>query len=249
MAAIWKGAHPRNFQSGRPGGHRPEAIVIHIMDGSLTGTDSWFNDPRSEVSAHYGVGKNGEVHHYVRETDTAFHAGTVVRPTWPLLKRGINPNFYTIGIEHEGFGERGQAWPKAMLDASLDLVREIAQRWRIATDADHIIGHKMIRASKPHCPGAGLDLPLYIQQLGGVAAPPLPAAPETAVSLTARIVRNVHLRPSPRTDGVPLRTLLPTETFEAVAMARGESVNGNDRWLRNNSSEYIWAGNTDRPDG
>ena len=79
MAAIWKGAV--NYAAGRRG-WTPEAIVIHVMDGSLSGTDSWFNNPASGVSAHYGVGKDGVIHQYVQENDTAFHAGTIVNPVW-----------------------------------------------------------------------------------------------------------------------------------------------------------------------
>ena len=60
---IWKGAHSQNFHPERAGYH-PEAVVLHIMDGSLIGTDSWFNDAKSQVSAHYGVGRTGEVHQY-----------------------------------------------------------------------------------------------------------------------------------------------------------------------------------------
>jgi N-acetyl-anhydromuramyl-L-alanine amidase AmpD len=248
MTAIWKGAHSSNFQAGRPNGHRPRAIVIHIMDGSLVGTDSWFNDRASGVSAHYGIGKAGTVHQYVRETDTAFHAGTVVRPTWPLLKPGINPNYYTIGIEHEGFGGPGTSWPKGMLEASVALVGDIARRWGIPLDADHIIPHRAIRATKPHCPGRGVDLGAY---LAHVAAAPRAAEPaeETIASFTARIVSNAYVRREPRRDTVPLRTLLPGDGFPVVAVARGEDVSGNDRWLRNPAGEYLWAGNTDRPLG
>src|SRR4051812_2092827 len=107
MTPIWKGA--ANFAPGRRG-WRPEAIVIHVMDGSLVGTDSWFNNRVSGVSAHYGIGKDGEVHQYVKETDTAYHAGTIKNPTWSLIRkdaegRYINPNYYTIGVEHAGWGE------------------------------------------------------------------------------------------------------------------------------------------------
>jgi N-acetyl-anhydromuramyl-L-alanine amidase AmpD len=41
------------------------------MDGTLAGTDAWFTNPASQVSAQYGIGKNGEVHQYVKEEDTA----------------------------------------------------------------------------------------------------------------------------------------------------------------------------------
>src|SRR5881275_244407 len=94
-----------NFVPGRKG-YSPIAIVVHIMEGTLSGTDSWFANPVSQVSAHYGLGKSGEVHQYVKETDTAWHAGRVNAPSWKLIKASgnkyINPNYYTIGIEHEG---------------------------------------------------------------------------------------------------------------------------------------------------
>lgn len=32
-------------------GFRPEAVVVHIMEGTLAGTDSWFKKPASKVSA------------------------------------------------------------------------------------------------------------------------------------------------------------------------------------------------------
>src|SRR5258708_18197834 len=38
----------------------------------------------------------------MKEEDTAFHAGVLVNPTWTLLRPGVNPNSYTIGVEHEG---------------------------------------------------------------------------------------------------------------------------------------------------
>ena len=53
MAIQWIGSP--NKDKGREG-FRPEAIVIHIMEGTLTGTDAWFKSEESGVSAHYGVG-------------------------------------------------------------------------------------------------------------------------------------------------------------------------------------------------
>lgn len=102
MNVQWIGAARENFRKGRPAGFVPQAIVVHIIVGSLGSADSHFNDPQATVSAHYGVGKDGRIHQYVEEADTAYHAGIVVRPSWSLIKPGVNPNFYTIGIEHEG---------------------------------------------------------------------------------------------------------------------------------------------------
>jgi N-acetyl-anhydromuramyl-L-alanine amidase AmpD len=138
-----------NFWAGRKG-YRPEGVVIHIIDGTLVGTDSWFANPASQVSAHYGVGRTGEVHQYVKEEDTAWHAGRVDAPVWKLIKPNINPNLYTIGIEHEGKPE--DVWTDAMKQSSAELVREICQRWQIPIDRNHIVGHFEIFSKKPNCP-------------------------------------------------------------------------------------------------
>jgi N-acetylmuramoyl-L-alanine amidase len=138
-----------NFWVGRKS-YRPETIVIHIMDGTLSGTDSWFANPTSQVSAHYGIGKSGEVHQYVQEADAAWHAGRVDTPVWKLIRPDVNPNLYTIGIEHEG--KPNDVWTEAMKQASAILIREICQRWHIPIDRDHIVGHYEIFAKKPNCP-------------------------------------------------------------------------------------------------
>lgn len=141
-----------NFRAGRAG-YKPEAIVIHIMDGSLIGTDEWFANPKSEVSSHYGIGKTGEIHQYVKEEDQAWHAGRVLRASWKLIKAGVNPNAYTIGIEHEGRPLVNDVWPEAMKKASAELIADIAKRNNISLDRDHVIGHYEIYAGKPNCPG------------------------------------------------------------------------------------------------
>jgi N-acetylmuramoyl-L-alanine amidase len=152
-SAEWIGCVPGNFIHGRPLSLKPEAIVIHIMDGSFASGESVFADPTSHKSAHYGISREGIIHQYVSEDDTAFHAGIVVNPTWKLLKPRVNPNFYTIGIEHEG--RAADVWPEAQLSASASLMAGIAERWKIPVDTDHVIRHHEIRSSKT-CPGIWL---------------------------------------------------------------------------------------------
>lgn len=175
-----------NFSVGRAGNRSPEIIVIHIMDGTLVGTDSWFAAPSSGVSAHYGIGKNGEVHQYVEEKDTAWHAGVVVAPTFNLYKHFVNPNSYTIGIEHEGVAT--SEWSTEMKQASAQLIREVCGRWGIPIDREHIIGHYQIRSTKPNCPATNKDIIDELIQLAkGVTIEP----PQDNVAEAKRLLAEV----------------------------------------------------------
>jgi len=143
--------HPRRCQV--------KMIVVHVMDGTLAGTDAWFAQSVSEVSAHYGIGLDGTVHQYVDEGDEAWHAGVIDDPT-VALEPGANPNWYSIGIEHEGFvaaGRLPRPWSEDQLAASAELIADIAKRYNIPIDTDHVVGHHAIYALH-NCPGP--DCPL-----------------------------------------------------------------------------------------
>lgn len=139
-----------NFYKGR-NGYKPEIIVLHIMDGSLTGTDSWFASPTSQASSHYGVGFNGEVHQYVAEENGAWTQGPHEGATFKLFKPNVNPNYYCLSIEHEGT-DLSKA-PDAQINASVSLIQAMATRWSIPIDRDHVIGHYEVDPHrKPNCP-------------------------------------------------------------------------------------------------
>jgi N-acetylmuramoyl-L-alanine amidase len=191
----WIGCPDSNFRKGRPFGLRPEAVVVHIIDGSFAAGESVFRDPTTQKSAHYAVSRSGEIHQFVDEKDTAFHAGIVVNPTWALLKPRVNPNFYTVGIEHEGRPD--DVWPEAQLSASAALIGQIAARWGIPLDDSHVIRHHQIRASKT-CPGNWLQIGELLKRVPTTLAPgaataaspsavnpadaPSPATPTASVS-------------------------------------------------------------------
>lgn len=153
LAVTWKGSP--NYWRGRRG-YTPHAIVIHIMDGTLVGTDAWFSKRYSFVSAHYGIGVRGQIHQYVDTKNTAWHAGTVRNPSWSGIIKGVNPNLYTIGIEHEG--GPNDIWSDAMKRASAKLIVELSQKYGIRIDRQHVIGHYEIHAGKPNCPAGNKDI-------------------------------------------------------------------------------------------
>jgi N-acetylmuramoyl-L-alanine amidase len=174
MTPEWLGCAESNFRRGRSADLRPKAIVIHISDGSLVSADAWFHNPAAKVSAHYIVAKSGAVHQYVKEEDTAYHAGVPVNPTWKLLRSGVNPNSYTIGIEHEGKPEA--IWPEEQYQASAELVADIAQRWSIPMDEDHVVLHREIRANKS-CPGFVFSRATLLEKIAALSVPPAEPPP------------------------------------------------------------------------
>ena len=239
MDVKWIGCPDSNFRKGRPEGLRPEAIVIHIMDGSFAAGESVFRDATTQKSAHYGISKSGEIHQYVDENDTAFHAGIVVNPTWRLLKPRVNPNYYTIGIEHEGRPD--DVRPEAQLSASASLLRDIAARWAIQLDKEHVVRHREIRASKT-CPGNWLDIQELLQRTP--ASPP----PALMANASVRTVKNVNLRLAMPNTAAPVVRVIPVNTTVAVAgFTTGERVNGNSYWYADPQGNYLWAGATDTP--
>jgi len=138
-----------NFSSRE--GYIPSVIVIHISAGSLTSMTSWFSTPNSQASSHYGIGKNGTILQYVEEENKAWTQGRVNNPSFKLYKPGINPNLYCISIENEG--QDLQHATEIQKQTLLELIKDIAKRWNIPLDRDHIIGHFQIDAiNRPHCP-------------------------------------------------------------------------------------------------
>ena len=111
--ATWIGTP--NYTPGR-GGHTIDHITLHIMAGYRAGTDATFLNPATKVSATYGIGRDGAVHQYVRESDTAWaDANTLSNQTG-------------ISIEHEGGLPQQQPVSDAEIEASARLCADISRR-------------------------------------------------------------------------------------------------------------------------
>lgn len=148
MVIEWKPSP--NFTAGRRG-KKIIAIVNHITAGLMPGCLNWLCNPGAKASAHYLVTRDGKIFQLVKDEDTAWHAGIVNKPSWKLYD-GTNPNYYTIGIEHEG-------WPnepltEAQYQATLWLHKQLIQKYNIPVDSEHIIGHYRIDSvQRANCPG------------------------------------------------------------------------------------------------
>ena len=110
--AIWDPAPECNWE---PRTKPVKAIVIHYTEGTYAGCISWFKNCDAEVSAHYVIrSADGQVTQMVREADKAWHARSA--------------NGYTIGIEHEAYGNIWSFFTDEMYRSSADLVRDICSR-------------------------------------------------------------------------------------------------------------------------
>lgn len=114
--AKWIGSP--NYTQGRDG-WKIDHITLHIMAGTLAGTDAHFSRSASQVSATYGIGGNGDIHQYVSESNTAWADGDAIS------------NASGISIEHEG-GLNTVRCTRACMNASAQLCADIAKRmgWR-----------------------------------------------------------------------------------------------------------------------
>lgn len=129
-----------HYTSGRSGA-KVDKIVIHHMATTNYDIvpDIW---KTREASAHYGIGKNGEIRAYVDEANTAWHAGN-----W-------NANISSIGIEHcNSSGAPSWDINQETIDVSAKLCADIAKRYGLGKLVvnQNIFPHSYFSATS--CPG------------------------------------------------------------------------------------------------
>lgn len=113
--AIWVPAPDCNYSERTD---PVSAVVIHYTEGSYAGAISWFQNCDASVSAHYVIrSSDGQVTQMVRERDKAWHARSA--------------NAYSIGVEHEAYGDIVSYFTDAMYASSADLIRNICSRYEV----------------------------------------------------------------------------------------------------------------------
>jgi len=106
-------------------GERIRRIVMHYTTSrNVQGTIAWFQNPQSQVSAHYVVARNGEIYQMVRDSDKAWHAKKA--------------NADSIGIEHSA--APGDPMTAEQEASSVALLRWLLSEYKLSKDA--IDGHR-----------------------------------------------------------------------------------------------------------
>jgi hypothetical protein len=145
--AIWNPADPANYASGRA--ETISQVVIHVTQGSYAGTISWFQNPESQVSAHYVIRSgDGEVTQMVADADTAWHARSA--------------NASALGIEHEGFIDDPAWFTDAMYRSSAAVTKWLCDTYGLAKTRDVIVGHNEVPGNDHTDPGPNWDWDYYM---------------------------------------------------------------------------------------
>jgi LysM repeat protein len=111
-----------------------DTIVLHYTTaGTVSGTIAHFQNPQSEVSAHYVIDKNGDIYQMVKDTDKAWHAAKANRTS--------------IGIEH--VAKVGDKLTETQKKSSVHLIKWLMTEYKIPKE--NIKAHQQILPTS--CPG------------------------------------------------------------------------------------------------
>ena len=111
---------------------RPNFVIIHgTSNDTVERALHTLTDPERKVSAHYLIGRGGEIIQLVDERQRAWHAGA---SRWGML---TDLNSASIGIELDNTGE--EPFPDIQIQSLLGLLRDLRERHRIP--AANVIGH------------------------------------------------------------------------------------------------------------
>ncbi|HLO01491.1 MAG TPA: N-acetylmuramoyl-L-alanine amidase [Symbiobacteriaceae bacterium] len=157
--AIWTPASSSNYTvANRESDYNIQYVVIHVTQGSYSGSISWFQNSSAQVSAHYVVrSSDGQVTQTVREKDIAWHAGN-----WTY-------NTQSIGIEHEGYIDNCTWFTDAMYRASAGITKSVAAKYNIPKDRSHIIGHNEVPGATHTDPGSCWNWTYYMSLVNDTA--------------------------------------------------------------------------------
>lgn len=171
-----------------------EALILHYTAGySHTSSARWLCDKRSGASAHFVVGRAGEVLQLVPLDERAWHAGGS-SSRW----RGRPVNGLSLGIEianlgpltrdgsgwrdcrgepyagpvEEHAGDGWEAYPTAQVDAVAWLIGMLARRFPVLAQRDEapgelsrICGHADVDPSRKRDPGPALPLTAILREV------------------------------------------------------------------------------------
>lgn len=167
--AQWRGPVPNQMTGGMSAHY---GLVLHIMEGTLEGTDAWVHNPTSQVSAHFGNPKTGGLVQWVDTDDRAWAEA--------------NGNPYWVSVENEG--NSGDSLTASQVENAAHLLAwlhgvhgvplQVTDSVNTGGLAYHALGG-IAWGDHPDCPGAPIiaqrsTIVARALELTGNTPPPLP---------------------------------------------------------------------------
>ena len=144
-------------------------VLHHTSDDTLDEALSTLTSPERKVSAHYLIGRDGEIVQLVDEFDRAWHAGV----SW--WGGNTDVNSASIGIELDNNGE--EPFAEAQIDALLALLADVMPRNGIP--GANVIGHMDVAPGRKVDPSALFPWKRLAERGFGLwCEAPFPPAPE-----------------------------------------------------------------------
>ena len=125
-----------------------DMVVLHYTDmANCHEAIARLCDPKSEVSSHYVIRKDGKIFGLVNEKFRAWHAGVA------LWQGASNINDRSIGIELDYPGHQAglPPYPKQQIAALIALLHEILPRHQIPPE--RVVGHEDVAPERKIDPG------------------------------------------------------------------------------------------------
>ena len=119
-------------------------ILHHTSDRTKEEALSTLTDPERKVSAHYLVGRDGEIVQLVEEKERAWHAGV----SWWGGNTDVNSLSIGIELDNDGF----EPFADEQIDALVALLDDVVKRNNIP--AANIIGHADVAPGRKADPSA-----------------------------------------------------------------------------------------------
>lgn len=217
-----------------------DSIVIHTTEGLYPGTAAWLVNPASKVSCHYLILRDGRIFQLVNLSRVAWHAG--VCRYWTGRWWRWDWNAQSIGIELEHV--RGQDYPRAQLDALVELGRSLVKQYSIKSHM--IVAHRWIATPR----GRKIDpTDMSDAELGALIKAlyrdPLPDEVRTyrvTIKAFPRAIVREHADRASRDTG---KRLAVGATFRGVLTTHGVPYKNDARWVERIPEQgggFVWYG-------
>ena len=118
---------------------KPEAVVLHHSDGSYRGGVAWIADPKSKVSYHVLIARDGRRTVFANDTDRCWHAGA---SSWQG-RRDLNS--WSLGVSWEGDTYTQPLGEDAMASAIEYLVPRM-KKWGIPMNM--VVTHQQVAPTR-----------------------------------------------------------------------------------------------------